>query len=477
MPSVKRRSPVYNSFVIRRTSAIGAARVAAALSRAFRFGGGTALPGLVAERIDPGIISGLASGLRQGSVLVTGTNGKTTTARLLRNIVEEAGLRPVANRAGSNMMRGIAAALVSEAKWDGRFRGARRRIGVFEVDEATLPHAARAVQPRAVLFTNLFRDQLDRYGEVETVADIWRAAVRDLPDSVTLVLNADDPSVASLASDARGPVVLYGMADTSAAVETLDHAADARWCSACGAELAYAAVFYGHLGHWRCPSCENARPQPHVVCGKASTEGDELDLMISLPAGSVQARLPLAGLYNAYNALAAAATGVALGIESAAVRDGLRRFTAGFGRQERLTVSGREVQMFLAKNPAGLNQVLRTITANGSPKDVALFLNDNIADGRDISWIWDVDFELLSGHTRGLTVSGGRAWDMALRLKYAGLDSLPAVECDSALALKRAIHATPEGGTLYVIPTYTAMLDVRNILGRWAGRGAFWEGE
>ncbi|MBI2912413.1 MAG: DUF1727 domain-containing protein, partial [Chloroflexi bacterium] len=200
-----------------------------------------------------------------------------------------------------------------------------------------------------------------------------------------------------------------------------------------------------------------------------------LRLTIALPGGEVSGRLPLLGLYNAYNALAAAATAVALEVGGAAIEKGLASFTAAFGRQERLLVDGRQVQVILAKNPAGLNQVLRTITSDGSPKDVVLLLNDNIADGRDVSWIWDVDFELLAGQTRSLTVSGTRAWDMALRLKYAGVDAFPRVEPDAALALRQALRATAPGGTLYVIPTYTAMLRVRELLARWGRAAAFWQ--
>ncbi len=197
--------------------------------------------------------------------------------------------------------------------------------------------------------------------------------------------------------------------------------------------------------------------------------------MIAMPGGEVSARLPLTGLYNAYNALAAVAAAVALGIEPEAIERGLGSFTAAFGRQERMTVGGRRVQVILAKNPAGLNEVLRTITADGGEKDVALFLNDGIADGRDVSWIWDVDFDLLAGKVRSLTVSGNRAWDMALRLKYAGLGSLLEVEEDAATALRQALRATGEDGNLYVIPTYTAMLQVRKLLARWARQPAFWE--
>jgi UDP-N-acetylmuramyl tripeptide synthase len=340
-----------------------------------------------------------------------------------------------------------------------------------------MPLVARTVEPAAVLFSNLFRDQLDRYGEVETVAALWRKAVRAFPADVTLVINADDPAVASLADVAVGRVVLYGVEDTAQAGGPLEHAADARWCYACGAELAYTAVFYGHLGHWRCPGCNRSRPAPDVAVSFVASQEDGMLIKLTTPAGEIASRLPLTGLYNAYNAAAAAALAVTLGIERAAIERGLAGFTAAFGRQERLSVQGREVQVILAKNPAGVNQVIRTITAAGAPLHLAVFLNDDLADGRDISWIWDVDFELLAGRVASLVVSGRRAWDMALRLKYAGLAERPEVEHGAALALRRAIDATPPGETLYVIPTYTAMLEARNILGRWAGRGAFWEGQ
>ncbi|MEX0683719.1 MAG: MurT ligase domain-containing protein [Dehalococcoidia bacterium] len=462
---------------MRLTAAIISAKATAALSRGLRRGGGTALPGLVAERIAPDIVATLASRLGQGSVLITGTNGKTTTARLTRNIASAAGLRPVANSEGSNMMRGVAAALAAASRWDGRMRARKKRLGVFEVDEATMPLIARAVEPRAVLFTNLFRDQLDRYGEVETVAALWRKAVRSFPPGVALVINVDDPAVASLTDVATGPVFLYGVEDLSEAGGTLDHAADARWCYACGGELEYEAVYYAHLGRWRCPGCARKRPSPDVTVTSVTPDPDGMTLTLTTLQGDISARLPLTGLYNAYNVAAATALAVALDLPQDSVERGLASFTAGFGRQERLTVDNREVQVVLAKNPAGVNQVIRTLTADASPKHLAVFLNDDLADGRDISWIWDVDFELLTGSVASLVVSGHRAWDMALRLKYAGLGERPAVEHDYALALRQAIRQTPEGGTLYVIPTYTAMLEARNILGRWAGRGAFWESD
>jgi UDP-N-acetylmuramyl tripeptide synthase len=460
---------------VRRTAAVVAAKTAAELSRRLRVGGGTALPGLVAERLDPAFVPGLAARLGQGSVIVTGTNGKTTTAQLVRNIFTRAGMRPVANREGSNMMRGVAAALAEATGWDGRMRSRRKRIGVFEVAEATLPKVAAAVRPRAVAFTNLFRDQLDRYGEVETVATIWRDAITAFPADVTLVLNADDPTVASLRDCARGPIVLYGLDDVSQAAGEIDHAADARWCPRCGAELDYAAVFYGHLGHWRCPACGDSRPEPDVACTHIANGDGGLAITIRVPTGALDVQTNFGGTYNVYNALAAAALAGAVGVAPAFIGEGIAASAAVFGRQEVFTIDGREVQVTLAKNPAGLNQVLRLLPA--ADLNLAVFLNDDIADGRDISWIWDADFELLAGRVCSLTVSGHRAWDMALRLKYADIDERPNVQHNASLALREAVHSVPDGGTLYVIPTYTAMLEVRNILGKWAGRGRFWEGQ
>jgi len=468
---------LFYRLVMRRNLAIAGAKSAAALSRRFRLGGGTALPGLVAERIDPRVVAELASQLGRGSVLITGTNGKTTTARLLRSILREAGLRPVSNREGSNLMRGVAAALTEAAGWNGALTAGRNSIGVFEVDEATMPLVARAVKPSVVVFTNLFRDQLDRYGEVEAVAEVWRKAAAEFPAEVTLVINADDPSVSSLRFSARDEVLGYGLDDTTVAGGEIEHAADARWCTRCGAELEYSAAIYAHIGHWRCSSCGNIRIQPDVSCTRVETTTDGLALTIDAKGKLVDANVKLAGAYNAYNALAATAGALALGIEPGKIEAGLAASTAAFGRQERFVIEGREVQVLLAKNPAGANQALRTVIAEPGPLDIAIFLNDDIADGRDISWIWDVDFEMLAGRARSVTVSGRRAWDMALRLKYAGLGAGVEVAGRSENALRRALRGVPEGGRLFVLPTYTAMLEVRDILGKWAGRGRFWEGD
>jgi UDP-N-acetylmuramyl tripeptide synthase len=461
---------------LRTAAAVTTAKVAAALSRRLGFGGGTALPGLVADAVAPRLASRLAARLGHGCILITGTNGKTTSARLVRNIAQAAGYWPVHNHSGSNLMRGITACLIEATDARGRLPQPERRLGVFEVDEATLPEAAAALSPRVVAFTNLFRDQLDRYGEVESVAAVWRTAVAALPPTTTVVLNADDPGVASLADACCGPVLFYAVGDTSCAVDQIEHAADARWCSACGQEYSYNAVFYGHVGHWVCPGCGRARPAADIEATRVGQRPDHpLSLTLSTPSGKLDLSLPVIGLYNVYNALAAVSVGVALGVPPDTIQGGVASFTAAFGRQERMTVRGREVQTILAKNPAGLNQVLRAISAEKGPKNLLFLLNDDIADGRDVSWIWDVDFEMLAGQAALLLASGRRAADMALRLKYADIDASPAIEEDTESALKMALALTPEGERLYVIPTYTAMLQVRKLLARWGQRPPFWK--
>ncbi len=459
----------------RTIAAIWAGKAAAAGSRALGRGGGTAIAGLVAERLDPALVHTLSKQAGAGAVAVTGTNGKTTTSLMLNHIARKAGLSPLHNRSGSNLMRGVAAILVEGATLDGRIPDAARRLAILEVDEATLPQIVPAVCPRAVVFTNLFRDQLDRYGEVDAVAKAWERALSRAPASTALVLNADDPAVAHLRRSAHGRVISYGVDDLSVAVAGDDHASDFRTCLDCGAELQFAATFYGHVGHWRCPSCENARLAPDVRATRVTLRDDSTALAVDTPAGEMRVELPLAGLYNAYNALAAAAGAIALGLQREAIVDALNEFSAAFGRQERFSVNGRHVQVLLGKNPTGLNQVLRAIAARPGPRHVLFFLNDGIADGRDVSWIWDADYEIVRLGTERTLAAGTRAEDLALRLKYAGFGDDVPVEHDARAALRRALAATPAGCILYVVPTYTAMLEVRELLARAARTKRFWE--
>jgi len=470
-------------------AAIAAGKLAGGASRALGRGGGTSVAGVVAERVDPDVVATLAAQVRHGAIAVTGTNGKTTTSLMLNRIATEAGLRPLHNHSGANLMRGIAALFVREASLTGAIADAARRLAILEVDEATLPHIVPAVRPRAVVFTNLFRDQLDRYGEVDTVAQAWARALERAPASMTLVLNADDPAVAFLGRGARGPVLYYGIDDATAAVAGDEHASDFRTCLACGAELRYDLTFYGHIGHWRCDACGNARPQPDIRITAISALSDlpspplgegpgvrATHIEIAAPQGPLRVTLPLEGTYNAYNALAAAAGALALGVASEPIVRALDGFSAAFGRQETFHVDGREVRVLLGKNPTGLNQVLRAVASAPGPKRLVFALNDGIADGRDVSWIWDADYELAREGAESVLAAGTRAEDLALRLKYAGFGDDPPIERDVRAAADRAITDAPPGAVVHIVPTYTAMLEVREHLARRDGSARrFWE--
>ncbi len=457
---------------IRVSVAIALGKATAAASRALGAGGGTTMPGRVARGIAPDVDAALAQRLRQGAIIVTGTNGKTTTARLISHILGQAGLVSVHNRAGANLAAGIVAALVQQSTLRGQPRG---DVGVFEVDEATLPLVQPRLHPRIVVLTNLFRDQLDRYGEIDIVAGRWRAALRRLDPGTAVVFNADDPLVSEVGMAQDGARVPFGIEDASCGLGTLEHAADARYCYRCGVPYAYAAVYFGHMGIYRCPRCGTSRPTPVVVATDVTNRGIAgAEFRLRASEGEVRIMTTLPGTYNIHNVLAAAACCLHLQVPLEAVARGVQSFAPAFGRAEHVRVGGREAILLLAKNPAGFNEVLRTVRrADGRAALIAI--NDLTADGRDISWLWDVDFEMLAGGLQHVTVSGLRAEDMALRLKYAGVDpATVSVEKDLGRAFDDALRGA-DGGPLYVLPTYTAMLQLRTVLHARGHVAAFWE--
>jgi lipid II isoglutaminyl synthase (glutamine-hydrolysing) len=441
------------------------ARAARVVSR--RAGrGGTTAPGRLLLRLDEHAIGRLGDKLEDGAALLSATNGKTTTASMLAGILERAGEHVVRNRAGSNMHWGVATALLDA----GRRKG---ELGLLEVDEAWLPKVAAELDPRALILCNLFRDQLDRYGELELIADRWAELVAQRDGKSLFVLNADDPLVADLGRE-RSQVTYFGVEDDSLALPALQHASDSKHCRRCGHPYEYEAVYLGHLGRYRCPNCGRRRPEADVAATRVKLlgmKGSEIELRT--PSGPMQLRFPLPGLYNVYNAIAAAASAFALGAEAAHVKEGLEKTSAVFGRVETIPIGGRAVSILLVKNPAGANEVLRTLTLEDGSLDLWLALNDRIADGRDVSWIWDADFEVLAGRVRRATCSGTRAEEMALRLKYAGVEpEAITVERDLGRSLDSAV--ADGTGPLYALPTYTALIDLRELLaerglaGRWS---------
>jgi len=445
---------------------IAAARAVATLSRLVGAGGGTTVPGKLLSRLDPNAIDRLAARLPAGTALVSATNGKTTTTAMAAEILRPT-LRLAHNAAGANLVSGVASTLLAA---DGA------ELGLFEVDEAALPQVARRVRPRVVCLGNLFRDQLDRYGELELVAERWRDAVAGLPAGARLVVNGDDPQLAGLA-EAHEPVTAFGLDDPRRARPALQHAADSKYCIRCGAPYEYAAAYVGHLGDYRCPRCGHARPQLDVAARAVELHGLESAVFqLATPEGTRRVELALPGLYNVYNAVAAAAVARALGASLDEIAAGLSRFSAAFGRFERIPVEGKELILLLIKNPAGANEVVRTLVDGRPPRTVVVALNDEIADGRDVSWIWDVDFEpLLAGLDR-VVATGGRAAELALRFTYGGLDEdAVEVEPDLSRAFDRGLALTPAGGELVVLPTYTAMLALQRIVAARGLARPYWE--
>lgn len=449
---------------------VAAGRLTGRLSRTLRLGGGTTLPGRVARTVVPDILRDLAGRLRRGCVLISGTNGKTTTARLLAEVLREAGWVPIHNRAGANLPAGVASALVEATDTRGRVRG---EIGVFEVDEAALPDLVEVLRPRLVVLLNLFRDQLDRYGEVDAVARRWRAVF--LHTDATVCFNADDPQVADVVRG-RSPSVPFGVEDDGCTQDALEDAADVRYCYRCGMPYAYSAVYLSHLGRYACGTCGLRRPDPVVYAEGVALHGARgLVAEIVHPEGRLRVRTVLPGLYNVYNVLAAAAAALTLSVPPSTIERAMERFRPAFGRAERLRWKGRELIILLGKNPAGFNELLRTV-AHDAPRALLVAINDRTADGRDVSWLWDVDFERLCDLDVPVVASGIRALDCALRLKYAGVpEDRIVVEPDLKRALHRTVEAVPEGGTAVALPTYTAMLDLRRILERLGAVRGFWE--
>ena len=444
-----------------------AARGVGAVSRAIGRGGGTTLPGKLLWKVDPGAVDAMARRLPDGVALVSATNGKTTTTAMAAEILGER--RQIAwNRAGANLMSGVTSALVA---------GSRAELGLFEVDAAALPEALERTRPRVVALSNLFRDQLDRYGELEIVAERWRDAVADLPSTTTLVVNADDSVVAELAAG-RARAVRFGLDDPRQARAGLEHAADSKYCARCGAPYDFVAVYVGHLGDYRCPSCGHARPPLDVAARDIELRGLHASrFRLVTDVGETEIELALPGLYNVYNATAAASLCLALDASLEDVRSGLARFSAAFGRFERIPAGGKSIVLLLIKNPAGANEVLRTLET-GIPPVLVVALNDAIADGQDVSWIWDVDFEPLLAHVGRVVATGDRAAELGLRLRYGGLpeerlEVLPTLET----ALDRGLSLVEAGTDLVILPTYTAMLELRGILAARGDVRPYWEAQ
>ncbi len=444
-------------------------RAGGATSRALGLGGGTSLPGAIALKLDPGLIRELASQLDQGSVIITATNGKTTAANMTAKILSAASLTPIHNAAGANLAYGVATALMNDAEG---LKGSK--IGLFEVDEAVVKNVVEDLDPKVMAVGNIFRDQLDRFGEVDQTAKLIADGIRLLKSDARLVLNADDPRVAALGKDARVEPVYFG-------IEDIDHqkggevgAQDSKDCLVCGGPLTYSKRYFSHLGDYSCPKCGFKRPRPQITATDLKLTLEASRFTLKTPAGEYKVELGVPAIYNVYNAILAISIGFTVDVDPATSIAALADFQPTFGRLEKIEVEGKHVRLMLIKNPTGFNQAIETLNLDPDPKNIIIAINDNLADGTDVSWLWDTDVERM-GKTKALITSGIRAHDMALRLKYSGNKSDIQVEPKLSEALAAGLERTRAGGDLYILPTYTAMLDIRRHLEKMGGAAAFWQ--
>ena len=432
--------------------------------------GGTNVPGRVALAIDPHVLGKLAKGVT--TIIVTGTNGKTTTSRMIERSLEESGYRFFANKSGANMLSGITAEFAMHSGLGGKNK---YPYALIECDEAAFKTVSKYVDAKCVVVTNVFRDQLDRYGEVTHTLNSILTGIKNSPNAVVCI-NADDSLSVSMKDEIPNKVVFYGV-ETEIYKNRVEEVSDAPYCIKCKTEYVYDYVTYGHLGGFRCPNCGYHRPQTEVSVEKVlESTPDSSTILLNLNGSEYQATINLPGGYNIYNATATAAAGYVLGIKNETIIDALSSFECGFGRMEKFTVNDTDIRMILIKNPAGCNQVLNFLSNNTTPSLFVVALNDRFADGTDISWIWDVDFEKLNQISDKLTeiwVTGRRADDMAMRFKYAGI---PVNKIKVMKDYEQLIDAaTKQQAPVYMMPTYTAMLDIREIFSKNYGFKEFWE--
>ena len=423
-------------------------------------GAGTNLPGKISRKLSPDLLSYLVKQTKKEVIAVTGTNGKTTTSGFIAGILRADGRKTVHNRHGANMLTGITTAVVNESSLSACLNADNC---LFEIDEAFLVKAVDEFNPDILLVTNLFRDQLDRYGELNTTAKKIELAIQKTSEikPPLIILNADDPIVSSLGSGRNR--VYYGLDEIKFINqdEKITSPQETTNCK-CGERYKYTKVFYGHMGHFYC-DCGHKRPDPQIKATAVIDINSSLLTVNTLNNENFVVNIKMPGLYNIYNALAAVSTALEMGITPENIKKGIENYSTVFGRAETLNMQNKEVLIQLIKNPIGATEVLRTVKDDINGR-LLIIINDNYADGRDVSWLWDANFELLSAHGKTIIVSGVRATDMAVRLKYAGIspEKLIIIE-DIRSALQKSLSATTGEEKLYVLPTYTALLDLQKI--------------
>lgn len=443
-------------------TAIMAAKGAKIICKLFQHAG-TSLPGKLALTFDPHILTKLSKDMLV--IMVTGTNGKTTTTGMISRILTAAGMKHTVNKSGANLIGGIASAFIDSADFIGR---STKDIALIEVDEATVSKVADSLQPDVLVVTNFFRDQLDRYGELYTVVDKIRSGIEKF-SKVKLVLNADDLLCASLGIGSTKETVYFGVEPGAAVSAAEQNISAVSYCPFCQSKYEFSYRVLGHLGGYKCPGCGFKRPHAQIRCTKV-VELNPVSSTVQFEVGDEEShiRIGVPGLFNVYNALAATACSHALGLQPEKAVKAIEQFESCFGRMETIPADNdKRIMLILAKNPAGFNQIINYLSMVENRLDVSFVINDKVQDGRDISWLWDVDFERINSLKNGLSnvyTSGTRAEDMALRLKYAGVPIVKISVCKKYRKLIDAGLASIKSGTFYIVATYSAMMDIRRIM-------------
>lgn len=434
---------------IRLGLAVAITKTVTALVQKLRLGAGSVLPGEISRRLHPRLLNLLCEQVQQSLILIVGTNGKTTTSLLLRTILEARGAKVTHNATGANLVNGLITALLADTNLLGKLNA---DYAILEVDENIVPFLVKECQPNIILGLNLFRDQLDRYGEVDTISQKWQDAILPLPEATTVILNADDPTLCHLGKNLPQTVLFFGLNEPQLYLDAIPHAVDSIYCPVCGTSLNYQGVYLSHLGDYHCSNCDFTKAKLDIN----SQEWEQI----------------LVGVYNKYNTLAASLTAKTLGVSTTLIKQEIQNFKAAFGRAEELIIKGKKVRILLSKNPVGMNETIRTVNeikAQGQSETTLLVLNDRAPDGTDVSWIWDVDTEKLVAKGGTIIISGDRVYDMALRIQYSqellnqtNLNLI--IQENLKQAIETALKSTPPQHTLHILPTYSAMLEVRQIL-------------
>ncbi len=456
-------------------TALVAARAAGAASRVLGRGGGTSLPGMVARRVDPDVLGTIVGARGVPVVAITGSNGKTTTARFTAALLRGEGIAVAHNSSGSNLVQGVTSLAVGFADLRG---GLPYGALVAEVDEGALLVVADELRPRALVIVDLFRDQLDRFGELHALGEALDTVASGLPADRALVVNADDPLVASLATGREGRRVTFGF-DVGASLDRITRAADTIRCPRCRHALTYRTVHLSHMGDWACEGCGFARPDLDVAVTAVEVTGlGETRCTVRLPdETTIDLAIPQAGIHVAYDAVAAIATVIALDVPVTHAAEALAGIRPAFGRIETIPLpDGRSVVLAFSKNPTSFNTTFRALASEGEPRHLLVAVSNTLVDGEDFAWLWDVDVESVAPRIVDAVVSGTRADELATRLKYAGVDParMTIVE-DRPAALDAALANVPPGDRLTVVAGYTPTIEIREEMRRRGWTGRFWE--